>query len=339
MKKITLNDIAKKFDVSSVTVFKALSNKEGVSDSLRSSIISYAKEIGYYKAKSDDVFPDSNELKICVIVPNKLINPYCAFYKEMYQYMLSYMSTLNFFSILEVISKENEDSLKLPDTVSNKKVDGIIVMGQFSQNYVNAISESKIPFVLLDFYLDNPNYSCVISDNVFSSYNLTNYLISQGHTKIGFVGSIKETSSIQDRYLGYYKSLISNNIDLNSQWVIDDRNHNGDMLDFELPQQMPTAFVCNCDETAYHFINKLKKVGYRIPEDISVVGFDNFVYSTLTDPPLTTVDFNISKLASNSVKILKSYINAKHQDRFFEPRHINNIGKIILRDSVKSICK
>lgn len=337
MKKVTLNDIAQKFNVSTVTVFKAISNKEGVSEPLRNSIQEYAKEIGYYKTKAENSFNDTEEIKISVVVQKKLINPYCSFYNEMYQYMLSYMSSLKFFSILEVITVENEENNVLPDTINNKSVDGIIVMGQFSQHYVDCISQTEIPFVLLDFYLDNPDYSYAISDNVFSSFNLTNMLIKEGHRKIGFVGSIKETSSIQDRYLGYYKSLISNNIELNPEWVLEDRNKDGDMLDFELPERMPTAFVCNCDETAYHFINKLKKLGYNIPEDISVVGFDNYIYSTLTDPLLTTVDFNIAKLASNSVKILKSNINALKSGKAFEARHTTNIGKIVFRDSVKKI--
>src|SRR5690606_40555566 len=64
----------------------------------------------------------------------------------------------------------------------------------------------------------------------------------------------------------------------------------------ELPEEMPTAFVCNCDQVAHHLINKLKLLGYTVPNDFSVVGFDNDIYASITEPGLTTVEVDIQEM-------------------------------------------
>ncbi|MDD4070557.1 MAG: substrate-binding domain-containing protein, partial [Candidatus Izemoplasmatales bacterium] len=101
----------------------------------------------------------------------------------------------------------------------------------------------------------------------------------------------------------------------------------------ELPKNMPTAFVCNCDRVAFTLITKLKSLGIKIPEDVSVVGFDNSLFSTIADPKITTVDNNIEKMVSTAVKVISKKINnpQKTYDRILVP------GTIIERDSVKSL--
>ena len=222
----------------------------------------------------------------------------------------------------------------MPNSIIDNKVDGIIVLGQFADEYVNTLLSYNIPTVFLDFYSSRIDVETVLSDNFFGAYTLTNYLIANGHRNIGFVGTVNSTSSIQDRYLGYYKSLIENRIPLNDKWVIDDRNDDGLMYsEFALPEEMPTAFVCNCDETAYSLINQLKLKGFSVPDDISVVGYDNHIYSTIANPRITTIDVNSYRMSSEAVEI----IIKKIRDNNYKCGRILVTGKLIERDSVKKI--
>ena len=222
----------------------------------------------------------------------------------------------------------------MPKSVSERKVDGVIVLGQFSNSYVNALMSLGVPTVFLDFYSSRNDIDTVIADNFFGSYLITNHLISMGHRRIGFIGSIGSTSSIQDRYLGYYKAHIENRIRITQGWVIEDRRSDGTgFSEFALPSELPTAFVCNCDEAAYILINQLRSKGLRIPDDISVVGYDNHIYSTISNPRITTIDVNSYEMSSRAVDM----IIGKIQDKNYRCGRVLVTGNLIERDSVKRL--
>ena len=96
---------------------------------------------------------------------------------------------------------------------------------------------------------------------------------------------------------------------------------------------MPTAFVCNCDETAYKLVNQLKNAGYSVPEDISVVGYDNHIYSTICNPRLTTLDVNSRVMSTEAVDIILHKI----RDVNYRRGRTLVTGKLVRRESVKKI--
>ncbi|MFT3951952.1 MAG: substrate-binding domain-containing protein, partial [Oscillospiraceae bacterium] len=99
---------------------------------------------------------------------------------------------------------------------------------------------------------------CIVTDSYYGMYRLTDYLIANGHRSIGFVGSVLSTQSIQDRYMGFLKAMTENMLPVNPEWVLPDRDENGTYIPIALPETLPTAFVCNCDEVAYNFMAELK---------------------------------------------------------------------------------
>ncbi len=212
-------------------------------------------------------------------------------------------------------------------------MDGIILLGQAKGKYIDLVNKQPIPFLLMDFYDNHMDVDIVIGDNVYGGYTITNYLINQGHTRIGFVGNIYATSSILDRYLGYYKALIENHLEVEKEWLINDRDEEGRYRDFILPEQMPTAFVCNCDQVAYYLIQQLNQKGFKVPEDISIVAFDNFIYASLSKPKITTIEVNIGQMAKEAVKLMIDKI--KHGSTRVERKVIS--GNMVMGDSVKCI--
>ena len=333
-KSVTMSDIAKEIGVSTVTVSKALGDKDGVGSELREKIKKKAEEMGYrFSGSSKDPKADLT-YSISVIVAKHFINDASAFYWVIYRYIVELLQKQNYYGILDVVSEEDEETCGMPKSVTDKKVDGVIVLGQLSGTYANALLSLGVPTVFLDFYSSRSDVETVIADNFFGSYIITNYLIGLGHRRIGFVGTVNSTSSIQDRFLGFYKAHIENRIRMNQAWIIDDRKSDGTQLtEYTIPSELPTAFVCNCDETAHKLINQLKSRGLRIPEDISVVGYDNHIYSTISDPRITTIDVNSYEMSDHAVEI----IIRKIKDKSYRCGRVLVTGKLVERDSVKRL--
>lgn len=333
-KNVTMSDIAAELGCSTVTVSKALSDKDGVSDELRQKIKQKANEMGYRVSYISKNSKETLTYNIGVLVAKRFINDASAFYWVVYRYIVELLQKQSYYGILEVISEKDERSGIIPNSVTDQKVDGIIVLGQFSDQYVENMLSTQIPVVFLDFYSSRSDVETVLSDNFFGSYSITNYLISRGHRRIGFIGSITATSSIQDRYMGYYKSLLEHGIPLRDDWVIEDRDSEGiNFKSITFPDEMPTAFVCNCDRIAYQVINQLKAMGYRVPDDISIVGYDNHIYSTISNPRITTMDVNSYRMSSEAVEILVKKI----RDNNYHCGRILVTGKLLERDSVRNL--
>lgn len=331
-KNITLKDIAEKVGVSAVTVSKALTDKEGVSDDVRKKIKEVASELGYkLSSSSSSGYMSGN---IGVLIAKKFIRDDAnAFYLKIYQSLVQTLSRFRCYGILEIVSSTNERENVMPKLLEDKKVDGLIVLGQFNSDYIAMLERTGIPIVLLDYYDKNLNIDAVIGDSVYGSYRATNYLISKGHRRIGFVGSIFSTNSIMDRYLGYYKALMESKCEVRDEWLIEDRNDDGEYIPLELPDKdnMPTAFICNCDNVSYILINRLNELGYEVPRDISVIGYDNSFFSPLTSVNLTTVEVNIDAMTESAADlIIKKIKGEKHccGMRIIE-------SKLIIRDSVR----
>ncbi len=305
MGKVTLSDIGKKVGVSSVTVHNALSGHKGVSDDMRNAIQQAADELGYVVKSSSGQKNSKDTYNIGIIIASRYIESNMqSFYTMVYQETSIIATQNNCSTMLEILSDEYEKSCIFPEIVKSKKVDGILMLGMVDSRYLKMIcSNSDIPVVCFDFYDKNTDCDAVIADNFYGMYNMTNHLINHGHKKISFIGNINSNCSIADRYLGYVKSLIENGIEVNKDWLLNDRNEMLKLIDdIELPSVMPTAFACNCDVVAGKLIAKLNKLGIRVPEDISVVGFDNFIADGICDTAITTYEIDIRKMADLALK-------------------------------------
>ncbi|MBM7603977.1 LacI family transcriptional regulator [Metabacillus crassostreae] len=331
---ITMRDIANKLGVSSVTVSKALNDKEGVGEELKLKIKALAEEMGYRYNVMAKSMKEGLSYNIGVIIPERFAGTeQSSFYLNVYKSITRILEDQGYYGILHILSHVDEKHLRLPRIYNENKVDGFIILGQVSKGYIEEIQRIEIPKVFLDFYDEHAEIDSVTTDNFYAAYELTNYLFRNGHKEIAYVGNLYSTSSIQDRYLGYYKSLLEHGRLLKQDYIINDRDENGSYIDIVLPETLPTAFVCNCDQVAHNLVQKLKVEGYQVPQDCSVVGFDNDIYATITDPALTTVEVDIEQMAINAVNFVLEKI--KDQSKTFGRVLVK--GKIIYRNSVTKI--
>lgn len=332
-KSVRMSDIAQKLHVSNVTVSKALAGKEGVGDELRVKIRRLAREMGYVYGPSESRAKDSRSFNVGILVPERFMGIKTSFYWVLYQNISRGLMDRNCYGIFEILRSGDEQSLAVPKMVQDRKVDGVIILGQTGREYLQKMMQLSLPVVCMDFYVDVPGIDTVITDNFYGTFLLTDHLVENGHRKIGFVGNIHATSSIQDRFLGYMKSLIANNLPYRPDWTVSDRLLSGENIDLELPEELPTAFVCNCDETAYRLVRSLAQRGLRVPDDISVVGFDNYMLSGICDPPITTVEVDVKSMAREGVSMLLKKIADPSCRAGVKPVS----GRLVVKESVKKL--
>lgn len=333
-KKIRLSDIAKILNISTVTVSKALSNKEGVGDDLRDKIKQVASELGYISKKTSQTGKGKITGNIGILIPSRYFSKDFSFYWYIFNHLSTELLNRNYYSIMELLSNDDEEKLSLPRILNDKKVDGLIILGQISNKYIEKIENSFENFILLDFYTNKMNLDCVSNDDYYCSYMLTSYVINQGHKNLRFVGNFNATTSIRDRFMGFQKAMLENNLEADVHDIIDDRDEKGKVIDINLPlENMPTAFICNCDLTAANLIDKLISLGYKIPTDISVTGFDNYLSPDRISIPLTTVYIKPEDTAKVAAELIIKKIN---KEPYIHGRHLVS-GTLVIRDSVKKL--
>lgn len=334
-KTVKLADIAEQVGVSTVTVSKALSGQKGVSEEMRDKIKKLADELGYRSPSENKKQITEKQYNIGVIIQEVYLDKYDSFYLMMYQELNKRAVARGCFTLLESISRDSVLGNQMPLLVQEKKVDGLVVIGDMTKSYMEHLeTEAGVPVVCMDFYNDTINLDTVISNSFYGTYALTNYLLRMGHKKIAYVGTIGMTNSITDRYLGYVKSLVEHRVPVREDYVIDDRDTQTGRMDldkfFRLPEDMPTAFVCNCDLAASYLVRKLQANGYRVPEDVSVVGFDNYLFPGLCDIGITTYEVNIGEMARRVVhKIVRKIANENYTAGVFIVD-----GHVVVKDSV-----
>lgn len=309
--KVRMADIAEKLNISVVSVSKALSGKDGVSDRMREKIRATAREMGYVPLRSKPTEKTGESTgNIGILVPDKFFDDN-TFYANLYRQVSLRCNACGFSAMLEIVSLEAEQNCVMPAMVQGGKVDGLIFLGQIRLDYLRAVTRSGIPYILLDFYDEELNAISVTSDNVAGGYRIARHLLKAGYESIAFVGSIHATSSIMDRFLGYSKAMLRAGLPLRPEWVLEDRDANGTLKTVELPTPMPRALMCCCDQAAFDLVERLKAMGYRVPEDVAVAGYDDYRLGTLASPQLTSYRVNAEQMSWCAVEQLTKAIRGE----------------------------
>ena len=332
--RIRLKDIASKMNTSVVTVSNALFNKSGVSDSLRREIQSKAEEMGYdmarYRRKR------THPVTIGTIISGRYISVGTSFYWELYQSAVKASMALHAFTLLEILDEHADADAPLPRIVTEKKTDGILLIGMMEDRYIERlIAETQVPVVLLDFY--RPKYGCaaVLSENYLGMCRATEYLIDRGHQSIGFIGTPEVSENIRERLFGYRKAMEEHRLPIKEEWILRDRDPETLDVRVNLPSELPEAFACSSDYSAGVLFDALTERGLQVPEDISVIGYDNYLYGSPLAGRLTSFNVDMKSMGREAVSLLLQKIDGTSS--FRGVRYIDST--IIERDSVQDLRK
>ena len=331
MGNVTMRDLGKRLGVSAVTVSKALAGKSGVSEAMRQKIIRLADELGYVNPNAQ---PEHKEqgLDVGILIPAHFFST-DSFYAMLYKELVQCLTEAGHFGLLELYSREMEQGLILPNLLRSRRVDALILLGQPDHAYTELLVKQPLPVICMDFFDTAIQADMVVGDSAGGMAALTNHLVEQGHRDVAFYGTVRATSSIMERYLGYMAAMMAHDLPIRSEYLIPDRDAQGTLMPLVLPEKRPTALVCNCDWAARWAIDQLKGQGLRVPEDISIVGFDDFNYTPPTVPALTTYRVNRADMCQTVVRLLEERCAGDQKPM----TRITVGGVCVYRDSVGSV--
>lgn len=325
-----MRELGKRLGVSAVTVSKALAGKSGVSEEMRQRIIHLAGELGYVNPNAQPQQPSAS-LDVGILIPSHFFSN-DSFYAMLYKELVQSLTDAGHFGLLELVSREMQQGMILPNLLRSRRVDALILLGQPEHAYTELLVSQPLPVICMDFYAA-VRTDMVVGDSAGGMAALTAHLIASGHRDIAFYGTVKATSSIMERYLGYLSAMMMADLPVRPEYLIPDRDSQGTLMPLVLPKNRPTALVCNCDWAARWAIDQLKQQGIRVPEDISVVGFDDFYYTPATVPALTTYRVHTQDMCSAVVRLLGERCAGDQRPAC----RITLGGECVYRDSVHSL--
>lgn len=305
---MTIKDLAKLTNTSPATVSLALNGKAGVSGTTRERIIKAAEENGYILPKRTAALPSSIIRLVAVSKPNTsgIHNFRTTFFAEIINYIQTRCSELNYSMIYSMVPHSDflQSILNL-ETIQPSC--GIIVLGTYLESSeVPLLQQLPVPFVLLDRNCTIHNLNSVSINNFSGAYLAVEKLISCGHTRIGYISSSPNVYNLEERRSGFLSALRTHDLSLAPQDIIPTNSYSSDgvqRLKAALSDRsdIPTAFFCENDYTALSLVSALIQLGYSVPGDVSVIGFDDVPECSLTTPPLSTVHVDRQALATAAV--------------------------------------
>lgn len=335
--KIKLKDIAKLAGVSIPAVSQVLNHKPiRISDEKRALIEKIAKDNHYLPNLAAKSLVSNKTETIGILIPD-INNP---FFSNFAKQIEAQLRELGYWLIL-VNSNENYQSEKeLIPLLLNRGIDGLImIMSNKAFDYEtelkHLLDDIDIPFVLVDRGLDQFDGNQVIYNNRLGGYLAAQYLMSCGHKNIGIMMDFSQNVNCNYRYIGYQDALAEQKIKLDKKWIvptsftIEDAYAKADQL---LLNQAITSIIAGNDMIALGIVKRAKELGMKIPEDISIIGYDNVYFTDLFNPSLTSIEQDVTLLAKKTIDILFETIadNTKKQFCQLSP-------KLVKKASVRQI--
>jgi LacI family transcriptional regulator len=332
-------DIAKEAGVSTAAVSFALNNKKGVSAEVKEKILTIAARMGYSRIITEWYNINENiRVKFLKIakhghIVNEQHNAFITEYlegiesealKRKYKLEVSFLNKVP----IEQIVKAQRD---VP-------ADGFIVLGtELDAHELNCFADLDKPIVFLDTYFPMTLYNCIDIDNFDGVFRVIQHLYDNGHRSIGLIKGNYKTRNIVMRELGYKEVMEYFSLPLEEQFIFGvDPTLDGSCREIseylKMNKNLPTAFFCINDIIAFGCIRALREQGYRVPEDISVVGFDDLPSGKLFDPPLTTIRVSTFRIGQRALEKLAMRIAGIDDG---PPENVLIPGKLVPRGSVK----
>lgn len=301
----TIKEIAKKANVSTATVSKALNSRHDVSAETRRRILEIAKSQNFVPSASAKNLKLKRTENIGVIFCRESQplsgNP---FYSRVLEGIEAESAINNYNLVLHLLPNEYRDTL--PKMIRERQVDGLILVGVMSGEFIRRLAEMHITCVLVDPKIDLENMSQVLIDNEHGAFQATQHLINFGHKRIGFISGDLERRSFNLRLKGYRKALEYNGIDFDTKLIVSGGVEKGYEHTSQLLQlkDRPTAIFSANDINAIFGYKAISDAGLKIPDDISVIGFDDIELSKISNPPLTTMRVYKEEMGSIAVRVL-----------------------------------
>jgi DNA-binding LacI/PurR family transcriptional regulator len=330
---VSIKDIARIAGVSHSTVSRALRNSPLIPPATAQRIQQIAKEAGYTASAVARSLVTRKTEAIGVVVTS-IADP---FNGEVVAGIEEVANRNEYSVILATSQTDPEREMTVVRSFQARRVDGILVASsRVGALYVPLLSELKIPIVLLNNQHPSEFVHSVSIDNVAGAYDATEHLIQLGHHRIAYVGDHSGLHSDAERFAGYEKALLEAGLPISSELIVRGDGKPGGGIQavntfLELPER-PTAIFCYYDMTALGVFRTAVNCGLKVPDDLSIVGFDDLYFTSFLDPPLTTVHQPKREMGARAMELLLALLRGEEAERTVTIK-----GKLVVRKSTAAI--
>ena len=334
---MTIKDIAEMAHCSTATVSRVLNNEKGVSEGTRAYIQSIIDEYGYQPNKAAKGLAEQKTNTILFVYENTPDNP---FYTELIRGAIDGAKEAHQILLFNIICDSYVTDYFL-NALRTEQIDGVIVASTGlaeTRNFAKMIANEDCPLVLINDPIDELSVPRIYINNFQAAYQATRHLIECGHTRIAHIGGRTSSYPSYQRFEGYQRAMCDAGL---SKWVqeytvMDNINREQAKASAKRLLQMdnrPTAFFAANDSLAFGVCSAATELGLRVPNDVSVVGYDDIKMAATFEPPLTTIHQPIYEMGRRSIQLMMTQVSGNKSAAL--PESIVLSASLVKRGSVK----
>jgi LacI family transcriptional regulator len=332
--KATIHDIARKLNITASTVSRALKDHPRISAETKKAVQKAAQKLNYQPNNIAAALRNGKSNIIGIIVPTADRT----FFSSVVRGIEEIANTAKYNVMICQTYDNFEKEVSTVEALLNARVDGIIVShGKETQNFDHflKVKERGIPIILFDRSNDELEVSNVVIDDFLGAYKATEHLIQQGCKRIAHFTNARKISIFKERLRGYREALLDNGLKFDESLVVDSNlqleDGRNSMEQLLKRKDIPDGVFSSSAYGILGAMQVLKEKGFKVPEDVALVGFSNEPFTSFTEPPLSTIDQHPMRMGNAAAEIFLEEIAVK--DKKFIPQKIVLKPELIIRQS------
>ena len=335
-KRVTISDLAKELNTTTSTISRALRNHPSISISMRKKVSELAKQRNYQVNSMAANLRSGKSMTIGVIVPH--IN------RDFFANVISGIEEVAKKEGYSVVICQTKDKIekekKCIETFLRTRVDGILVsvgLETDTFDHLDQVKKMNVPLIFFDRVQESSNSMSIVNDDVEGSFQGVSHLLDEGYKRIAIFAGPEHINIYRNRKQGYLNALDKRGIKIDKKLIVfNNLSYDAgveSIKELMKLQNPPDAIFSSSDYCAVGALHWLKTNGYKIPEDIGIVGYSNEKFTSFISPSLTSIDQHSLEMGRYSAKTFFDLIKSDKKDIILNSLSIN--PKLIIRESSK----
>ena len=332
--KVSIRDLSKITGFSPATISNALNHKKGVNRETAEEIFRVARETGYLNANA------VTKIRLLIFKKNGQIIEDTPFFQSLIEGFEEECHRLGYEMVISRADQREADYENQVKELLHEQGSAVVVLAtEMMDGDLEPFRNAPCPLILLDHWSESMEFNAVLINNADAARMMTEHLLNYGHKEIGYLKGSFSIKGFRSRYVGFLTALRKKKIPYREEYTVtlgtSLNDAYQDMLKYlEKNPVLPTAYFADNDMIALGAMKALQEKGYRIPEDVSIVGFDDLPFSEISSPGLTTLRVPNREMGKMAVRRAAELIEGIAADAVTKTQVC---PKIVYRDTVKRI--